>query len=49
MKLSPHGASVVPTVAVTITMASLVSGIVGVTRPVAACPQSGCTTNPAAM
>jgi hypothetical protein len=49
IKLSPQGASVVPTVAVTTKIAFAVSGIRGTSRPVAAYPQSGWVTKPAAM
>lgn len=48
-KTQPPGARVVPTVAVTIKIASAVNGIRGTTRPMAACPPSGWVTKPAAM
>src|SRR5258705_87986 len=41
MKESPHGASVVPTVAVTIAMAALSVGGLGTSMPWNAAPQSG--------
>ena len=49
MNDSPHGASVVPRVAVTMAMASPVIGMVGTTVPRSAAPQSGCARNPEAM
>ena len=45
----PHGASVVPSVAVTIAMAGPVIGMVGMTVPRSAAPQSGCAMRPEAM
>jgi hypothetical protein len=47
MKLSPHGASVVPIVAATRSTPARSSGTVGTTRPRAAAPQSGPLRNPA--
>ncbi len=46
MKERPHGASVVPTVAVTMAMASLLAGTLGTSRPCAAAPQSGWASTP---
>jgi hypothetical protein len=47
MKLRPHGARVVPTVAVMMRIASLVKGMLGVSSPDTAAPQSGPATKPA--
>ena len=49
MKDSPHGASVVPTVAVTIAMDSAPAGMVGTSVPCTAAPQSGWASTPDAM
>ncbi len=49
MKLKPHGARVVPTVAVTNTMVERSSGMDGTTSPRAVAPQSGWARIPAAM
>ena len=49
MKLSPHGASVVPMVAVANAMASRERGRVGATVPCRAAPQSGPAMIPARM
>ena len=49
MNESPHGASVVPTVAVTIAMAALSVGRLGTSMPWNAAPQSGFASTPEAM
>lgn len=49
MNASPHGASVVPSVAVAIRIASRPVGIDGTTDPDSAAPQSGLARMPAAM
>ena len=49
MKESPHGASVVPTVAVTIATAAPLAGMVGTSMPWTAAPQSGWASTPEAM
>ena len=49
MNDSPHGASVVPNVAVTIAIASPVIGMVGTTVPRSAAPQSGWAMKPEMM
>jgi len=49
MKARPQGASVVPTVAVAIRIASRVSGKSGTTRPRAVAPQSGPAISPDTM
>ena len=46
MKDRPHGAKVVPSVAVTIAMASPVIGMLGTTVPRRAAPQSGPAMKP---
>ena len=46
MNASPHGASVVPTVATATSTASRLSGMLGTTRPLAAAPQSGWASTP---
>ena len=49
MNESPHGASVVPRVAVTMAMASLLAGRLGTSMPWTAAPQSGWASTPDAM
>ena len=49
MKLRPHGARVVPTVAVTNTIVERSRGIEGITSPRAVAAQSGWARIPAAM
>ena len=49
MNASPHGASVVPSVATTTSMPSRVPGRLGTTSPRAAAPQSGCASTPETM
>ena len=49
MNESPHGASVVPTVAVTIAMVPPLAGRLGTSKPWTAAPQSGCASTPDAM
>ena len=46
MNASPHGASVVPTVAVTMATAAPLPGMVGTSRPCTAAPQSGWASTP---
>ena len=49
MKVSPHGASVVPTVAVTMAMALPFPGTLGTRSPCSAAPQSGWASTPETM
>ena len=49
MKARPHGASVVPTVAVTMAMALPFPGTLGTSRPCSAAPQSGWASTPEMM
>ena len=49
MKLSPQGASVVPTVAATMSVSWWPNDMRGVTSPRKASDQSGCASRPAPM